>query len=245
MNLKQHGALSEMWFPAETSWYPVKMDYYTVICVLVESQLAHTSSTSWTWHWSSWLYCQEPASEDVAEAEAPAGEQAAADEMCLGYSWGEKHVKHRYTQDDGGASHVMVGCAWIGWETRFANEDDLDICFAQPSCGSAPTIKPSFEGSWSRSDRGGRSSCGRGMYIDSDVFLFPFFQHKVFVFFEVHWTYRKKLLLDFYFLLFLSFIMSRSTLWVLRFVLGRICTFYYTVWCVGKTSTNSTWHLTA
>ena len=191
MNLKQHGAFSEMWFPAETSWYPVKMDYYTVICVLVES-LAHTSSTSWTWHWSSWLRCQEPASEDVAEAEAPAEEQAAADEMCLGYSWGEKHVKHRYTQDGGGASHVvMIGCAWIGWETRFANEDDLDICFAQPSCGSAPTIKPSFEGSWSRSDRGGRSSCGRGMYIDSDVFLFPFFQHKVSVFFEVHWTHRR------------------------------------------------------
>ena len=54
---------------------------------------------------------------------------------------------------------------------------------------------------------------------------------------------RKKLLLDFYFLLFLNFIRSRSILWVLRFVLVRRCPFYndYTVSCVGKISTNSTW----
>ena len=40
-----------------------------------------------TQHLTNLHHCQAPASEDVAEAEAPAQEQAAADEMCLGCSW--------------------------------------------------------------------------------------------------------------------------------------------------------------
>ena len=43
MNLKQHGALSGMGFSAETPWYPVKMEYCTVVCA---GGIATTSSTS-------------------------------------------------------------------------------------------------------------------------------------------------------------------------------------------------------
>ena len=50
---------------------------------------ADGTATNSTWHLSSKLHCQAPTSEDVAEAEAPAEEQAAADEVCLGWSWGQ------------------------------------------------------------------------------------------------------------------------------------------------------------
>ena len=44
-------------------------------------------STNSTWRLIAHWHCQAPASEDVAEAEAPAEEQAATDDMCLGCSW--------------------------------------------------------------------------------------------------------------------------------------------------------------
>ena len=33
MNREQDGALTGLGFSAETAWYPVKMNHYTVVCV--------------------------------------------------------------------------------------------------------------------------------------------------------------------------------------------------------------------
>ena len=57
-------------------WRLVKMDYDTVTCV-------GEVSTNSTWAFDF----QAHALEDVAETRAPAEEEAAADEMCLGFSW--------------------------------------------------------------------------------------------------------------------------------------------------------------
>ncbi len=114
------------------------------------------------------------------------------------------------------SSHVMTGCAWIGGETRVANvcrscgEWWFGHFFAQPSCGSAPTIKPYCEGSWSRRDRRGRSSCGRALkVIHYYMYTYTFMIYVYLFWFQQEaWDFwgsigrekfgRKELLLDFY-----------------------------------------------
>ena len=54
---------------------------YSDVCVRV------LVSTNSTWRLIAQRHCQAHASEDVAEAEAPAEEQAATYDMCLGGSW--------------------------------------------------------------------------------------------------------------------------------------------------------------
>ena len=158
----------------------------------------------------------------------------------------------------------MIGCAWIGWETRGANVGGNcgEWWFGHFFCAACmwlrskykpgPTVREAeAEAPEKRKQLQTRHVYG---FDDSDIFLYSFFQQKARVFLgpvDPQTLGRKELLLDFYFIQFLkiSYPVPFCEFLGLLCEHVRICPWrlvkmdYDTVTCVGEVSTNSTWRL--